>query len=91
MRRILDFYRGVYRTQAGPRKTPAYDKCDAAGIKLCASAEFFCRTGLYSFRDYLKSVTPSAGSEQALSEAKGLAWLNVRFFAALRMTFGVLR
>jgi len=41
MRRILHFYRGVYRTQAGPRKKQAYDKYDAAGIKLCASAKVF--------------------------------------------------
>jgi hypothetical protein len=36
-----------------------------------------------AIRDYLKTVT--------LSEAKGLACVRMRFFATLRMTFGVLR
>jgi len=35
-------------------------------------------------RNYLKTVTPSAGSGQVLSEAKGLAGRNKRFFTALR-------
>jgi hypothetical protein len=39
--------------------------------------------GFAAFRDYLKTVT--------LSEAKGLACENGRFFAALRMTMCLLR
>ena len=37
-------------------------------------------------RSYLKTVTPSASSGQALSEAKGLVAPRKIFFAALRMT-----